>query len=199
MKKKITKPFSVEAYNNGAKVETRDGRAVRILCTDARSVCPIVALLIGESDEIATYHINGRFSYIDHSDKDLVIVEEVDEPEKWDENTVRKGYVLHTNVIAKSEGKGLDIFATEKQAKSALAMARISQIMANDPRFGGVITDEEWGNEEVCKYEIARVRERIWSGVTYTHYHRLAFHTAEQRDLFLEEHEDLVNDYLMID
>ena len=28
-------------------------------------------------------------------------------------------------------------FATEKQAKSALAMARISQIMANDERFGG--------------------------------------------------------------
>ena len=27
----------------------------------------------------------------------------------------------------------------------------------------------------------------------------LAFHTAEQRDLFLEENEDLVKDYLMID
>ena len=32
----------------------------------------------------------------------------------------------------------LNIFATKKQAKSALAMAQISQIMANDERFGGV-------------------------------------------------------------
>lgn len=28
-------------------------------------------------------------------------------------------------------------------------MAQISQIMANDKRFGGVVTDEEWADENI--------------------------------------------------
>lgn len=89
-------------------------------------------------------------------------------------------------------------FATEKQAKSALAMARISQIMANDERFGGVITDEEWNNKDIRKYVIMRERDCICPYLYYTFYHFLAFHTAEQRDLFLQENEDLVRDYLCL-
>jgi len=92
-------------------------------------------------------------------------------------------------------------FATEKQAKSALAMARISQIMANDERFGGVVTDDEWKITTYCKgkYTIYRDESKILRGFHHTTYHFLAFHTAEQRDLFLKENEDLVRDYLMID
>lgn len=91
-----------------------------------------------------------------------------------------------------------NIFATEKQAKSALAMARISQIMANDERFGGPVTDQEW-QEPKTKYIIQRVRNHIDID-GYSHmYSFLAFHTREQRDLFLKENEDLVKDYLMID
>ena len=49
MKKKIQKPFNVEAAKNGAKVETRDGDSVRILCYDRKSNnlninFPIIAL-----------------------------------------------------------------------------------------------------------------------------------------------------------
>lgn len=91
-----------------------------------------------------------------------------------------------------------DTFATQKQAKSALAMARISQIMANDERFGGVITDEEWNNNDIRKYVIMRERDYIFPYLYYTFYHFLAFHTEEQRDTFLEENEDLVRDYLML-
>ena len=36
-----------------------------------------------------------------------------------------------------------NVFATEKHAKAALAMAQISQIMANDERFGGPVTMDE--------------------------------------------------------
>ena len=88
-------------------------------------------------------------------------------------------------------------FATEKQAKSALAMARISQIMANDKRFGGVVTDEEWNSADLLKYVIARESGDISLYIYYTVYHFLAFHTRGQRDLFLKENEDLVRDYLM--
>ena len=91
-------------------------------------------------------------------------------------------------------------FATEKQAKSALAMARISQIMANDERFGGVVTDEEWVKPTNCgKYTISRNGNDFYCGFGSTAYHFLAFHSPEQRELFLQENEDLVRDYLMID
>lgn len=54
---------------------------------------------------------------------------------------IEKGKILEFTDISPlcMEGRDncKDIFATEKQAKSALAMAQISQIMANDVRFGG--------------------------------------------------------------
>ena len=93
--------------------------------------------------------------------------------------------------------KNYGIFATEAQAKSALAMARISQIMANDERFGGVVTDEEWG-KDAFKYVIVRVNGEIEQRWSRRIHHFLAFHTEEQRDLFLEENEDLVREYLML-
>ena len=92
-----------------------------------------------------------------------------------------------------------NIFATRKQAKSALAMAQITQIMANDKRFGGIITENEWVTSGDDKHVIYRVRNNVIAGMTVSQYHFLAFHTAEQRDLFLKENEDLVKDYLMID
>lgn len=91
-----------------------------------------------------------------------------------------------------------NVFATKKQAKSALSMARISQIMANDERFGGVITNEEWEDENMVKYAICRCKNSISATCCYYTYYFLSFHTAEQRDLFLKENEDLVKDYLMI-
>lgn len=91
------------------------------------------------------------------------------------------------------------LFATRKQAKSALAMARISQIMANDERFGGIVTDEEFENDNIWIYSINRNKNTIqmYQG-THGVDHFLSFHTPEQRDLFLEENEDLVKDYLML-
>ena len=93
----------------------------------------------------------------------------------------------------------INVFATEKQAKSALAMAQISQIMANDERFGGVVTDEEWKNPGMGKYCINRFAGKLRCDLYDTTHHFLAFHTQEQRDLFLEENKDLIKNYLMID
>lgn len=107
-------------------------------------------------------------------------------------------YNLNGNNSYKWKDGNLNVFATEKQAKSALAMAQISQIMANDKRFGGVITDAEW-LQDFYKYAITRVSNMIVKGCYTTNYKFLAFYTQEQRDLFLKENEDLVKDYLMID
>ena len=92
-----------------------------------------------------------------------------------------------------------DVFATEKLAKSALAMAQISQIMANDKRFGGMITDEEWKDESLRKIVIDNTNKGLFLDAYYIRKYFLAFHTMEQRDLFLKENEQLVKDYLMID
>lgn len=92
------------------------------------------------------------------------------------------------------------VFATLKQVKSALAMAQISQIMANDKRFGGVITDKEWDDKNLPKYCIGRARSsRAMAIKDWEHYHFLAFHTMEQMRLFMSENKDLIKDYFMLD
>lgn len=132
-----------------------------------------------------------------------------EQPKKWrdDVNNIISGYFIDdaseiVNITVEEENPNEDynynVFATEKQAKSALAMARISQIMANDLRFGGVITDKEWQNASMTKYIICRWGDKIQTDFGYTSYRFLAFHTQKQRDLFLEENKDLVRDYLMI-
>lgn len=88
-----------------------------------------------------------------------------------------------------------DVAASEKVAKSMLAMAMISQLM---PYYGGAITDEEWKNDET-KYTIFVSKSKLVYGVNYNNNVFLSFHTKEQRDNFLKYNEQLVKDYLMID
>ena len=130
------------------------------------------------------------------------------EKKKWRDikNALIKGYYICVGKSTICYGDryfnipaNYNVFATEKQAKSAIAMARISQIMANDERFGGIITDEEWKDDEIIKYVIIRYDNCIFKDYFYNHYFFLAFHTEEQRDLFLKENEDLLKDYLMLD
>lgn len=125
---------------------------------------------------------------------------------RWRDNEYKtiSGYYTYTDSrITYSEDhsntkENYNLFATKKQAKSALAMAQISQIMANDERFGGVVTDEEWGNNVPCYYAILKVRNILVITTSYR-YEYLAFHTEEQAKLFLEENEDLIKDYYMMD
>ena len=87
-------------------------------------------------------------------------------------------------------------FVDVKHAKSALAMSKISQLI---PYYGGTITYEEWGNKYLRKYSIERSENKIDCGFHYMQYSFLSFHTKEQRDSFLENNEQLVKDYLMIE
>lgn len=101
------------------------------------------------------------------------------------------------NVDSKSE-RNHNVFATEKHAKAALAMAQISQIMANDERFGGPVTIDEWKDDDIAKYVIEWYDGSIGTDCYSSSYHFLAFHTRQQRDLFLEENRDLVEAYFML-
>ena len=124
---------------------------------------------------------------------------------RWrdDKKAKVKGYYINSvGVIQEfagfNEPRNKNVFTTEKLAKSALAMAQISQIMTNDERFGGPVTDEEW-KQDAFKNCISREEDDLIKESRLVEYCFLAFHTEEQRDLFLEENEDLVKQYLMID
>ena len=124
---------------------------------------------------------------------------------RWRDNEYKtiSGYYTHTDSrITYSEDhsntkENYNLFATEKQAKSALAMAQISQIMANDERFGGVVTDDEWCDNNWL-YVIIKINDDLEISGSYR-YEYLAFHTQGQAELFLKENEDLVKDYYMLD
>lgn len=100
------KPFNLEEYlaNPSKKLVTRNGRSVRILCTDR--LCgeySIVALLYGIDEkynpyeEVASYTANGNY-YIDReSDNDLFFVPE--KKEGW--INIYKNY--HTSDIYNSK------------------------------------------------------------------------------------------------
>ena len=113
-----------------------------------------------------------------------------------------KGYVVdgHSciNSIPEIKACYLDkhIAASEKVAKSMLAMAMISQLM---PYYGGEITDEEWNNPTNNKYTIEKRYGTIYIDAYCSVNCFLAFHTDKQRDEFLKYNEQLVKDYLMID
>lgn len=204
--KKIQKPFSVEAWKNGAKVETRSGREVRILCTDIKNCYSIVAAIMCEDGEesITVYDADGHFCTGSENNCDLVIVEE--EPERWaeDMDAIGEGWYIgtarvHKNMFYLNDWQNFRAFATQKQAKSALAMARISQLIAHDARYGGAITEEEWRSIKIDKFGIHKYAGGLCRSTVQFSYCFLAFHTKEQRELFLDENERLVKDYLMID
>ena len=88
---------------------------------------------------------------------------------------------------------GKNIFATKKQAESALAMAQLSQLMADL----GDECEVDWGSNST-KYILNRSNKTIDSNYTYHEYHFLAFKTESVRDAFLEKHEELIKQYFMI-
>lgn len=93
MKRRILKPFNLEEWKNGAKVETRDGRQVRILCADVKNDCRIVGVIIQNStyEVIRTWYEDGRFFSTKDDDDDLVIVEEIEVSERRADNEDAKG------------------------------------------------------------------------------------------------------------
>lgn len=89
------KQFNLEEYlkNPSRKVVTRDGRNVRILCTDAKSDYPIVALVENFSDNemLFSYSKDGEYRIEDKSGADLFFAPE--KHEGW--VTIFKGEGYH--------------------------------------------------------------------------------------------------------
>ena len=113
------KPFSLEEYlkNPNRKVVTRNGRSVRIICTDAKGNYPIVALIEeGGYDNALSYTKDGKLYVGETNDYDLFFA-----PEK------HEGWV---NVYRDFDDVMCgSVFATEEdakcKAKTAIATVRI--------------------------------------------------------------------------
>lgn len=87
-------------------------------------------------------------------------------------------------------------FLTKKLAKSSLALAQISQLI--ERYYGGMIKNEDWANNSY-KYAIQRDKNSIYKVSTTSGYYHISFYKQEDRDLFLEEQQELLKQYFMID
>jgi len=196
---KVIKPFDVELAKKGARIELQNGTPVRIICYDAVGAgFPLVGLIKSHDD----CEITDRFAIDDNR---LRIVEETKEPRRMSEESYIDGfYVTYASTVhearrCKWEENNRFIFAEQLQAYASIAAAQISQIIANDERFGGKVTDEEWKRTGVVIYSIIyKYNGEIVVFDDSGFRTLLSFHTHEQADLFLQEYRDLVEQYFML-
>ena len=103
------KEFNLDEYlkDPSQKVVTRDGREVRIICTDRKGEQPIIALVtINTKEDVRCFYKNGRWSNTNEWYLDLFFA-----PIK------REGWV---NVFKSQEGNiimGVRVFATKGKAE----------------------------------------------------------------------------------
>ena len=106
------KEFNLEEYlkNPSQKVITRDGREVRIICTDMKSIYKIVVLVYNkksETESLLIYKENGKY-YFEESTNDLFFAP-----------TKKEGWI---NLYKDSSGvyPSNFIFENEKDAKEVI-------------------------------------------------------------------------------
>lgn len=113
--KQRMKPFSLEAAKAGKPVCTRDGAKARIICFDAKSDAPIIALITtDDGTEIAfDYLSDGTFFNSENPDNDLMMLPE--KKEGW-VNIYKEGVdqYIYNNEKAASSRRGSDCIATIK-------------------------------------------------------------------------------------
>lgn len=85
-----------------------------------------------------------------------------------------------------------NVFATEKQAQSALAMAQLSQLMK---AYNGDWTPNWTSNSDQIKYAITLHNGTVGKDDLYKSYQFLVFPTAKLRHTFLINFEPLINQY----
>ena len=112
-----------------------------------------------------------------------------------DLKNIRGVYINYNSSIQEcevySDNTNKNVFLNKKYAKSALALAQISQLL---PYYDSNV---DWGNVKY-KYCIDKEYNKIainqWTNI----YHVLAFNSKEEAERFLKYNEQLVKDYFML-
>ena len=89
-----------------------------------------------------------------------------------------------------------NIFKTEKQAKSALAYAQLTQLMALPEYNGDWVPD--WSDDNT-KFIIRRCGNTIAVDFYTKKYHSISFKTPEIRHRFMQNNYDLLKEYFELD
>ena len=116
------KPFNLEEYlkNPNKKVVTRDGRDVRIICTDRVSEkgYPLVVLVMKDGHEfVHTYNMYGQF-YTADTNHDLDLFFAPEKHEGW-VNIYKAGVHRETLGYLQTRYVGSSIWPTKEAAKTA--------------------------------------------------------------------------------
>lgn len=118
----------------------------------------------------------------------------------WEDLHKVKGVYISVNSTIHAIGSCEDyansynknVFLNEKYAKSALALAQISQLL---PYYD---TNVDW-NPASTKYCIDAVNGKIEINGWWKTFHVLAFNTREEAKRFLEHNKQLVKEYYMME
>lgn len=85
-----------------------------------------------------------------------------------------------------------NVFLNKKYAKSALALAQISQLL---PYYDSKV---DWNDSGAKKYCISRYQDTIVIDRWESYYQPIAFNTREEAERFLKHNEQLVKDFYML-
>lgn len=85
-----------------------------------------------------------------------------------------------------------NVFLNKKYAKSALALAQISQLL---PYYDSNV---DWNNSEAKKYCICKYQDTIIIDTWDYYYQPIAFNTQEEAERFLKHNEQLIKDFYML-
>ena len=117
------KQFNLEEYlkNPSRKVVTRDGRNVRILCTDAKGDYPIVALIAtldGSIEFVCKFKKDGHFLDNDDNNSNLDLFFVPEKHERW-----VNLYKEDDNIYA-----SMDTFKTKREAETLSCSSCIATV-----------------------------------------------------------------------
>ena len=112
---------------------------------------------------------------------------------------VKGCYIANSKILVarcNCDSQCKNIYKTEKQAKSALAYAQLTQLMALPEYNGDWVPD--WSDDEV-KFIIRRYVNKLDIDDYSSTHHPISFKSEEIRDKFLENNYDLLKQYFELD
>ena len=109
------KQFSIEEFkkNPERKVVTRDGRPVRIICTDAKGSYPVIGLVLSKDVQNANGYTENGF-YLNNSESSSDLFFEPEKKEGW-VNLYRKNEdcVITGDLILKTKEEAINCISSE--------------------------------------------------------------------------------------
>ena len=131
----------------------------------------------------------------------IILVKKSIYPEDWEDyfidNYIEGFYIegeyAEHSFITNCGHQDKSIFKTKKQAQTSIAYAQLTQLMAL-PFYNGTWVPN-WENKEQIKYCIVRYNNTIGTSTVDSDFKFLAFKSKEIRDIFLENHLNLIKQF----